>query len=308
MLGLSNSLPALQSAARDCFGSGSTSQCGRTGWRLHGGNQSSRQAPLKSSSQRVARIAKPMDAPPPRGKPGTRVRQKRGEPREERRKREQLPLKHPDCAGSDRHFTSNRGKGMPLKFAFFLWVFRRFPSPNPARLQRPRAFSAWGFVGTALALSSRQRFSQSAEDVQTRFPGWILGDCWAVEPGELEGNVIKGYVRKRLLSLLVDWWASLADLEKDRYCFSLRMRSWECLCKYIHMMAFADYKLIGSCSSCPCALMSSNSTLESRFGCCCSPYRVVVLQGHVCSRLWGLGSTTAAGRSALTLLGAGPES
>lgn len=33
-----------------------------------------------------------------------------------------------------------------------------------------------------------------------------------------------------------------------------------------------------------------------------------MLQGHVCSGLWGLGSTTAAGRSALTLLGAGPES
>lgn len=76
----------------------------------------------------------------------------------------------------------------------------------------------------------------------------------------------------------------------------------------IHMMAFADYKLMGSCSSCPCAPMSSNPALEWRFGCCCSPCRVVVLQGHVCSGLWGLGSTTAAGRSALTLLGAGPES
>lgn len=76
----------------------------------------------------------------------------------------------------------------------------------------------------------------------------------------------------------------------------------------IHMMAFADYKLMGSCSSCPCALMSPSPALESRFGCWCSPGRVVVLQGRVCRGLWGLGSTTAAGRSALTLLGAGLES
>lgn len=68
MLGFSNSLPALQSTAGDCSGSGSLSQCGRTGWRLQGGNQSPRQPPLKPSSQRVARIAKHRNAPP-RGKP-----------------------------------------------------------------------------------------------------------------------------------------------------------------------------------------------------------------------------------------------
>lgn len=28
-----------------------------------------------------------------------------------------------------------------------------------------------------------RRFWQSVEDEQTRFPGWILGGCLAVEPG-----------------------------------------------------------------------------------------------------------------------------
>lgn len=66
---------------------------------------------------------------------------------------------------------------------------------------------------------------------------------------------------------------------------------------------------MGSRCSCPCMLKSPTPDWSlARFGCRCSPCRVVVLQGRVCSGLWGLGSTTAAGSGALTLLGAGLES
>ena len=55
-----------------------------------------------------------------------------------------------------------------------------------------------------------------------------------------------------------------------------------------HMMVFADHKCHSpaSCSLWPCALMSP-TPLEVGLGCCCSPRRLVVLQGRVCSGLGG---------------------
>lgn len=69
MLGCSNSLPALQSAAGDCTGTRSPSKCGGNAWRLSDGNRRPSQAHPKSSNQRVAQIAKPR-VEPPRGKTG----------------------------------------------------------------------------------------------------------------------------------------------------------------------------------------------------------------------------------------------
>lgn len=64
MFGLSILFPALQYAAGDCSAPGSSSQCGRNGRILQGGNCILSHAPLKSSNQGIVRNARPRDEPP----------------------------------------------------------------------------------------------------------------------------------------------------------------------------------------------------------------------------------------------------